>query len=216
MTPWRFVHHDQLPVARKWRGLSLLELLLSLAITAVVAMAVTGMLGAVSTGVEGSRSTRSVMILANAAASRLSAYITPSRCVLGVNGPDLTLWFDDARESNTVHASEIRWLVFDANSGSYSVHYVQFPEGWTQAARELEDHEYPANSNWSAVLAAYAASGWIATRTLVDQLASVDITLDGASAQASRVVSIELGFETDAGVSSVTVASSLTQHSPPN
>jgi prepilin-type N-terminal cleavage/methylation domain-containing protein len=198
------------------RGLTMLELLLSLAITAVVAMAVTGMLGAVSTGVESSRSARSVMILANAAASRLSAYISPSRCVLGVDGSNIALWFDDSRESNTVHASEIRWLAFDADSGEYSVHYVQFPSGWTKAACELEDHEYPATSNWNAVLAAYTASGWIATRALVDQLAAVDVTLDGNTAHSSRVVSIELGFDTDSGVAGVTVASSLTQHTIPN
>lgn len=198
------------------RGLSLLELLLSLAITAVVATAVTGMLGAVSTGIEGGRSTRSVMILANAAASRLSAYITPSRCVLGVDGADVALWFDDARESKTVHASEIRWLQFDQDAGAYVVNYVKFPDGWTKAACELADAEYPANSNWSAVLATYTAKGFIATRTLVDQLASVDVTLDGNLAQASRVVSIEFAFETETGAVNVPVTSSLTQHTAPN
>lgn len=198
------------------RGLSMLELLLSLAITAVVATAITGMLGAVSASVDGSRSARSVMILANAAASRMSAYITPSRCVLGVDGPNVTLWFDDSRESGTVHATEIRWLTFDADTGEYNVHYVQFPSGWTKAACELADDEYPANSNWSAVLAAYTANGWITTRALVDQLASVVVTLDGNTAQSSRVVSIELGFDTDMGTSGVVMASSLTQHTIPN
>jgi hypothetical protein len=198
------------------RALSLLELLLSLAITAVVAMAVTGMLGAVSTSIDGSRSTRSVMILANAAASRLSAYIAPSRCVLGVDGSNIALWFDDSRHSNTVHASEIRWLQFDENAGGFAVHYVQFPSGWTQAACDLADLEYPANSNWSAVLATYTAKGLIASRTLVDQLASVDVYLDGNTAQASRVVSIQFGFETDKQIIAVPVTSTLTQHAVPN
>ena len=53
------------------RGLSLLELILALSVTASVALAITGMMGAVSTGVEGRRDTRSVLVLANAAASRL-------------------------------------------------------------------------------------------------------------------------------------------------
>lgn len=198
------------------RALSMLELLLAITITGVVAMAITGMLGAVSTGVESSRSARSVMILANAAASRLSAYITPSRCILGVDGSNVTLWFDDSRESATVHATEVRWLVFDADAGEYSVHYVQFPSSWTKAACELADNEHPADSNWSAVLAAYTAKGWIASRALVDQLASVNITVDGNTAQNSRVLSIEFGFETETSAASVTMASSLTQHTAPN
>jgi hypothetical protein len=211
-------HNARFPsraVATALRGLSLMELMMSLSITAVVATAITGMLGAVSTGVENGRGARSVMILANAAASRLSAYITPSRCVLGVDGSNVALWFDDSRESGTVHATEIRWLQFDVATGAYAVHYVQFPDGWTKAACELADQDYPANSNWPAVLASYTAKGWIATRTLVDQLASVAITLD-SDAQSSRVVSIELGFETDSGATGVTVTSSLTQHTAPN
>ena len=133
------------------RGLSLLELILALSVTAIVALAITGMMGAVSTGVEGRRDTRSVLVLANAAASRLSSYVAPSCCILSVGGSDITLWFNDSRESDTVHATEIRWLTFDSEAGTLAVNYVEFPSAWSKAACDLADEEYAADASWAGV-----------------------------------------------------------------
>lgn len=191
------------------RGLSLLELLLALSITAMVGAAIAGMLGAVSSGVGARRDTRAVMVLANAAQARLAAYIMPSRCVLSVDGPNPVLWFNDNRESDTVHATELRWLIFDAKTGTLNVHYVDLPSSWTQIGRDLEDHEYPLGTPWNSVLAEYQAKGWTASCTLVDGLASAAIKTDSKAALNVRHIVYELGFNTEAGEVRMNAASTI-------
>jgi hypothetical protein len=109
------------------RGLTFLEFILSLAITAMVALAITGMLTSVAMGQRLRRDNRAFVIRTHALKSRLSAYIAPCRSFLMCNGTDLVVWFDDSRESNSVHASEVRWLIFDSVNGTLEVHYVSFP-----------------------------------------------------------------------------------------
>lgn len=199
----------------KQRGLTLVELMLALAVTAIVSMAIAGMLGAVSTGVSSRRDARAVVVRAHAAAARLAAYIAPSRCILAVSGPNVTLWFNDARQSNTVHATELRWLIFDADAGELVVQYVQCPDGWSEAACNLDDDEYPATSDWTSVLATYQGKGMIATRTLVDGLSSITVLTEQVNPRTSKVMSYDLGFETEVDVVTVTTTAGLTQHVQP-
>lgn len=201
-----------------WRGLSLLELLLAMSITAMVSAAIAGMLGAVSTGVGTRRDTRTVMVLANAAQSRLSAYVAPSQCILATDasGSDLVVWLNDSRQSGTVHATEIRWLLFDADAGTISVHYVDFPDEWTQAAKDIEDLEFASNTDWNLVLGHYQAKGQIASQPLIDGLQSLALSTDQAMAQTSRHVNYQLRFRTDSGQMAIAVTATIRQHTAPS
>jgi prepilin-type N-terminal cleavage/methylation domain-containing protein len=181
------------------RGLSLLELLLAMAITAMVAAAIAGMLGAVSAGVGSRKDNRTIMVLAHAAQSRLGAYFATARCVLVADAANVTLWLNDSRESQTIHATELRWLRFDADAGAVVVQYVDFPDEWSQTACELADLEYAANEDLEAVRTYYLNKGMLASRTLVDKLESAGVVLDKATALTSRHVGYELGFETENG-----------------
>ena len=197
------------------RGLSLLELLLALMITVLVAAAIAGMLGAVSSGVGARRDTRVLMVLGDAAESRLSSYIAPSRCVLAADATSLVLWFNDARQGDTVHASEVRWLSYDATEHVINVSYVHFPADWSQAAKDLEDKEFPANSDWNAVLASYRASGWTSTQPLIDTIQSLIIRTDTPAVLDSRHITFEIEFESEIGSATVTVAGTIRQHDTP-
>jgi hypothetical protein len=182
------------------RGLTFLEFILSLAITAMVALAITGMLTSVAMGQRLRRDNRAFVIRTHALKSRLSAYIAPCRSFLMCNGTDLVVWFDDSRESNSVHASEVRWLIFDSVNGTLEVHYVSFPADWTEVAKALEDQEYPYDANWSAVHSSYEAV-WITT----DEAAPVD----------SRQVVYDLGFDTEGEALPQSVSATIFRHLPP-
>jgi prepilin-type N-terminal cleavage/methylation domain-containing protein len=198
------------------RGLTLLELMLALVVTALIAGAISGMMSAVTAGVSTRRDNRSTMVGASAAAARLSAYVAPSRCILGIVGSDLVLWHADSRESGTVHATEIRWLVFDAVEETYDVRFVSFPAEWSQAAKDLEDNEYTLSTNWMSVLSTYQSKGWIASMPLVDGLASVAIATDAVDPLDSRHVNFRLGFATTEGAMNVNVASTIRFHQTPS
>ena len=197
------------------RALTLLELMLALSITAMVATAISGMMSAVITGVSTRRDNRSLMIRANAAQARLAAYIAPSRSLLDATGSDLVLWLEDARESGTVHATEIRWLKFDATEGTIDVYFVDFPDSWQQTAKDLADRQYGANANWKMALDFYQGNGWISTLRLVDGLERVTVRTDADDALDSRHVEYELEFWTTAGSISIQVSATVRLHRPP-
>ena len=197
------------------RALTLLELMLALSITAMVATAISGMMSAVITGVSTRRDNRSLMIRANAAQTRLAAYIAPSRSVLDATDSDLVLWLEDARESGTVHATEIRWLKFDAIEGTIDVYFVDFPDSWQQTAKDLADRQYAADANWKMVLDAYQSNGWISTLCLVDGLEGVTVRTDADNALDSRHVGYELNFWTSNGSLSTQVSATVRLHRPP-
>jgi hypothetical protein len=197
------------------RGLTFLEFILALAITAMVALAITGMLTSVAMGQRLRRDNRAFVIRTHALKSRLSAYIAPSRSFLMCNGTDLVLWFNDSRESDSVHASEVRWLIFDSANNKLEVHYVSFPDDWTEVAKALEDQEYPYDANWPAVRSSYEANDLIARYTLLDGLASVWITTDEAAPIDSRQVFYDLDFETEGEALPQRVSATIFRYLPP-
>jgi hypothetical protein len=195
--------------------MTMLELLLAVAITGLVAGGIAGMLGAVSAGVGTRRDNREIMVLAHAAQCRLSAYLATSRCVLHIDGGDVTLWLDDARESQTVHATEIRWLRYDGTTNELRVEFVDFPATWTPTACELADQEYSKTTDWATVRAAYASRGLLASRALVDQLAGSVAQLDDKTALNARHVAFNLDFEGDVTAVTVQVSGTIQNHAAP-
>ena len=196
------------------RGLTMLELILALIITAFVAAAISGMLGAVTSGVTMRRDNRSLMLRAHAAQTRLGAYISSARCLLDADDTSFVVWLSDSRQSGTVHASEIRWIQFDAAAGTFDVLYVKFPQAWSQAAKDLMDEEFSSSADWDAVLASYENQGLIAQLALVDELNSASVIIRTAVGNA-RHVEFDLGFDVDDQTQIVRVASTIRLHQQP-
>lgn len=181
------------------RGLVFLEFIMALAITAMVAAAIAAMVSAVSSGELSRRDNRDYIVRTYTATSRLSAYVARSRAVLAVNGGDAVIWLNDWRGGGTVHATEIRWLIFNNVDDSIEVHYVDFPDTWTEVAQALEDQEYvfsPASpdwSDWSAVFSTYNGVGYTSSMTLVDGVDTVQVTTG------SSEITFDIEFKTAGG-----------------
>ncbi|MEM7228249.1 MAG: prepilin-type N-terminal cleavage/methylation domain-containing protein [Planctomycetota bacterium] len=197
------------------RGLSLLELMLALSVTAMVAAAISSMLAVVSVGIDTQRDSRSLMLRGQAAQVRLAAYIAPAQCLLDVDGGDCVIWVSDDRQSGTVHATELRWLRHDADNGAYDVHFVSFPDGWTQVQRDLADLEYPSSTDWEVVYQTYLAQGHISAVTLLDNIASMTPSHDEAIARDSRIVQYEMTFTDMDPTAVISVSSAIRLHNAP-
>jgi hypothetical protein len=198
------------------RALTLLELMLALSITALIAGAIWGMMNAVTAGVTTRRDNRSTMVGASAAATRIGAYIAPSRCLLDVEKDGLVIWLNDERQSDTVHATELRWMLYNGADGTLDVYFVSFPDGWSQAAKDLEDMECAKDANWAAILSTYDGKGWIASVPLVDRLGGINVSADRADALSAQHVSINLALQTTTGTLDVPVSSTIRMHRPPS
>ncbi len=200
---------------RTIRGLTMLELLLALSITALVAAAIAAMMGAVTSGITTRRDSRALMVRANTAQTRLAGYITPCRSFLAADGSGVVLWLDDARESNTVNASEIRWLSYDGAAGTLDVLFVNFPAGWSEVERLMADQAYPPTADWNAVRAEYDGNGWLTRITLVDGIDSFSASTDQPTALDSRHVTFGLDFRVDETTAAVRLFGTIRLHQPP-
>ena len=180
--------------ARRRRGLTLIELMLALSITALIAGGISAMVSAVDAGTETRADQRTAMVSAGVLSSRLAGYVEPARCILKLDDSRLTLWLHDNRTSETVHASEIRWINFDDATGAVSVDFLAFPDDWPPAAIDAADVWYPADTNWDLIHTEWDALGHIATMPIGSGLSSFTFSLDDANATLARLVTFSVGF----------------------
>lgn len=197
--------------ARPRRGLTLLEFMLSIMITALIAVTMGMMMSAVARTVEADKHGRETIVRSQALNVRLGSYITPSLCVLNASArpESLVVWLEDSRVSDTVHLTEIRWIERDAGTSSVVVHYVKFPDTMTQIERDTLDVEVPvAGADWWASLAAMQTLGYTATTRLCDGVASLEVAHSTATLQAKKIVTCTMTLEPEfGGEASVLVAS---------
>jgi len=201
--------------ARLRRGFTLLETLLAISITAMVGAGIATMMTVLGSDASMQYDLRSVLVRSSAAQSRLSAYIAPARCLLVAEKGSLVLWFDDARDSNTIHASELRWITHDPDTRSVNVEFVSFPISWSQSACALADTEYGPSANWLAVRDEFDARGLLVNAPLIDDVETVDFKPDDTPPVDAHVVETELAMVTSANPIQITLSESIRMHHPP-
>ena len=173
------------------RGMTFIETMLAITITAMVGGAITTMMAAVTDEVESHHFTRSQLIQNGLAQSRLSSYIARSHCVLDLTEDSVTLWLEDSRDSGTVHASEIRWIKLDPVTGVLESHFVCFPDSWSESSRLLSDTEFTEYSHvdWGSVLLSFQNRDLTCNLPIAEQVA--DLTFSGNAPLADDITLIE-------------------------
>jgi len=163
---------------RQRRGMTFIETLLAMSITAMVGGAITTMMAAVTDEVTSHHHTRSELIRSGLAQSRLSSYIARSHCVLGMTETSATLWLEDSRDGGTVHASEIRWIKLDPATGTVEAHFICFPETWSESTRLLTDTEFVnyEHVDWASVLTSFQNRDLTCTLPIIEDVATVSFT----------------------------------------
>ena len=126
------------------RGMTLVELLLAMAITSIVAMAAAGMLSAVSYGSSERSDLRAMIVRQEMIAVRLSAAIRAARQVLVCNDTTLILWITDANHDNKPQVSEVRWIEFDAAADEITNTHITWPGAFNDEQKTAADKDYVA------------------------------------------------------------------------
>lgn len=202
--------------SKKRRGLTLLELMIALIVTAIISGAIASMMSAVSIGVRTRRDSRRTIIASAGAAQRLAAYVSPSRAILDANSSSsiITLWAHDDRASETVHATEIRWLVLSEDD-EVELWFVEFPTDWTDTQKDLADLEYASSMNWDTVLATYQAAGHAASYVLAEDVTSMTVVMTDKSALDARHIEFLIDFATSEETITLSCAGTILLHEPP-
>lgn len=199
-----------LRLVHRHRGMSLIELMLALVVTALVAGAIAGMLSAVSTAFATREDGRSLMIRANLAQARLAGYIEPARCVLESSPTGMVIWLNDDRESGTIHATELRWLRYDDSRGVIEVEFIDLSNLVSQHLRDLTDQEYTSDVDWDIILQAWRSKGFTRVIEIVDGLGDAAVSTDTLDDDA-RQAGFDLEFLTEAGRQDVRVTATVRQ-----
>ncbi len=152
------------------RGLTLLEMMLATSITAVIATAIASMMAAATDSLSSRDDGRQSAIRLATMQVRLGAYIAPSCCLLDKGNEQIILWFEDSRESNTVHASEIRWIQFNELDNELIVKFVVFPQEWSQSMVDAADLECNSLTDYDVLLDSFEANNLIDSFPLVDSI----------------------------------------------
>lgn len=197
------------------RGLTLIELMLSLTITVMAAGAMSGMMAAVTAGVTDRQDSRTNMIRSHAAESKLSTYVNASRAVWETSATSIALWYDDNRQSDSIHATEIRWIFYDADRKTVEVHFVKFPDEWSPTTRELADLEYQKSASAAMVYRKYVGTGHIASLRLLDNVESISFALDDSDAIDAQRITFTLTLSTGDDPFVITVPTAIAHYKPP-
>ena len=183
----------------KQRAFTLIETILALSITAVISLAIATMMAAVSAGINAKDDGRQTAIRIATTKTRIAAYVAPSRCIIDKGTTFVTLWLEDKRESNTIHASEIRWIQFDESTQELQVKFVDFPESWSQSLIDSADLELSKSSNFASILSDFELSNLINSISIVDSMQSCSIWANDSDPFEATQISMRFSLKSTMG-----------------
>ncbi|MBI68832.1 MAG: hypothetical protein CMJ38_02205 [Phycisphaerae bacterium] len=195
------------------RGFTFIELIISLSITSVIGLAVVTLMGAVTSGITSKEDGRQSSIRFSTLKTKMSAYVSPARCILDTSPSSATLWMNDSRESNTVHATEIRWIEFNPTLEQLEVSFVSFPEHWSEEMKSSNDTECNEHTNYAQLLSNFNAKGYITSLTLVDQISGCDFWFNETQPTDITLISFEFKLNSTMGeTDSLVIDEVIRQH----
>ena len=183
---------------RRHRGLSLVELLIGVAISGIVAAGVAAMLGGVASGIAIGTDARTGMLATGVIQGRVVEAVTPARCVLASEPQRTALWRGETRPGGLVEPSEIAWLSIDSDQGHLIIEYVEFPEKWGQIEQARADQPLRPNGDPFPLLEEARSAGLITTEILADGILSGTF-IEGSDAIGEREVRIDLQLNLPTG-----------------
>jgi prepilin-type N-terminal cleavage/methylation domain-containing protein len=162
------------------RGLSLVELLVSLAILAAIGLASAGLLRAASAAGERRLGATETVVARSILADRLSAESLACPRALAVENDLLTLWRGEIRRNGLVDASELVFVRPDRVAGTVTVETWLHPDGDSPKTRALEPALPIERAADAAALreihAGLVGAGWLARRVIAEDAGDLAAT----------------------------------------
>ncbi|MBX2851894.1 MAG: hypothetical protein KTR15_09130 [Phycisphaeraceae bacterium] len=167
------------------RGLTLLELLLALAGTAVIGSAVAAMLTGVAYGTATDKDMRSLITRQMALRARVEAEVRESRMLLDAGADYMILWSGDADEDGLPSKSEIQVIEYDAVMDRV-MRYAPAPL--------ISDVGYAFADDFRTATNSYKGDSTFPGERWAEQIASFTLTLDAIDPQSAKLVSFTFGM----------------------
>ena len=167
------------------RGLTLLELLLALAGTAMIGTAVAALLTGVAYGTATDKDMRSLITRQMALRARVEAEIRESRMLLDAGADYIILWSSDADDDGLPSKAEIQVIEYDAVMDRV-MRYTPAPL--------ITDVSYTLTDDFRTATNSYKGDSTFPGERWGEQIASLSITLDNIDPQSAKLVSFQFGM----------------------
>lgn len=167
------------------RGLTLLELLLALAGTAVVGTAVAMMMTGVVYGTQTDKDMRGMITRQMALRARLEAEVREARLILDSGSDYLILWSEDTDGDDAPNKTEIQVIEYDA-AADRVMRYAP--------AALITDANYTLADDFRTTTNGYKGDATFPGERWGEQITSFAITIDDVDPQAAKLVAIRFGM----------------------
>lgn len=175
-------------MARRFRGMTLVELMLAMASTAMIGLAISAMLAAVAYGTQGGKDARTLVVKAKTINSRLSASVRRSALVLACNdasqdGDDfLVLWTPGPDvDGSAPRTSELHRIEFHGPTGQ--VRSYRNPSPGADTTYNL------ATDDFNAVTQSLISGGTLPVEIWATGVEALQLRLDVAAAREAKLIS---------------------------
>ncbi len=165
------------------RGLTLLELLLAVAATAVIGAATASMLFAVARGTTSMRGQRALVIQARTLDARVAASLRRAARVLDADAQNLVLWVHDHNDNDRPDLSELQRLDYNATDDTFSS--FEMAAGAADVTFELTD-------DFLSETEARITSGELAEQRWAEGVIDVALAPDESDPQAARLITYRI------------------------
>lgn len=179
------IQHRRTTRSAAARGLTLLELLLALAGTAVIGSAVAMMMSGVVYGTQTDQDLRELVTRQMALRARVEAEIRESRLVLDAGGDYLVLWSGDADADDLPSKAEIQVIEYDA-ANDRVMRYAP--------ADGITDVGYVLTDDFRTLTDAYKGDATFPGERWMDHIDSLAVSLDHLDPQSARLVALRFGM----------------------
>ena len=167
---------------RARRGLTLIELLIAVSITAMVGVAIATVMTAAGNSLSRVGEVRSALQRAHAMHTRLSAYTDAALCVLDeAPKQGFAVWLHDENPGGTINLSELRIIWYDTGEEEISVEWVTFPDDWTPQEVSEADRELEVGADYYTEMLTKRGEKMTSRLTLADGVVSEDLSHEADS-----------------------------------
>ncbi len=165
------------------RGFTLAELVVSVAITAVIGSAVAGLAMALSTASEHGRDRYLSLQTARIAMLNVRGIIRKAKLVTACDGTTMVLWAEDANGNGKINRTEVVLVGRDSSLEQIRMHRIVFPDHLPEAAKAALDIELEleALTDLNAVLSLLEASLYDQITVLAGDVRSFKVSVSPAA-----------------------------------
>ncbi len=178
---------------RRASGLTLVELMLSLTITAIIGVAISSMLVATSRATATSSDGRSLLVRHRVISARMNAAVRQSIMVLETGSTYIVLWRGDTDSSGAPNMTELQRI--DLSAGSITSYRWSLPAGWTPAAKAAADTAYSLSSNFNTATNTLKSNAYCTSEVWTTGVTAWSISLDASTAQNASLMSYRVTIQ---------------------